>query len=257
LSAYVGYNEAQRAKGRFLLRIEDIDPQRCRSDYEVAIYDDLAWLGIGWEQPVRRQSDYLGLYAGILEMLGRRGLTYPCFCSRRQIAEAQRNAPLGLDGPQYPGTCRHLPAADAQHRIEGGEPVAWRLDVMKAAAETGPLSWTDRDKGTIAVRPERIGDVILGRRDVPASYHLSVVIDDALQGITLVTRGMDLFDATDLHRMLQALLGYPTPAYLHHRLIIDPQTGSKLSKRDGSLSLAAMRRMGMTPPDVLALLQDA
>ena len=255
LSALTGFEEATRHGGRFLLRIEDIDPDRCRPAFEAAIYDDLAWLGIEWEIPVRRQSEHLEQYARVLDSLRGRGLVYPCFCSRAQVSAAlarsvgQRD---GVDGVQYPGTCRHLPPGEARARLEAGQAAAWRLDVAKASGETGPLSWNDRGVGCIVVRPERIGDVVLGRRDVPASYHLGVVVDDAVQGITLVTRGMDLFDSTDLHRLLQALLDYPSPAYLHHALVMDPDTGRKLSKRDGSLSLAAMRAMGLTPADIRA-----
>ncbi len=252
-SALVGFEQARRHGGRFLLRVEDIDPERCRPEFETAFYTDLAWLGLVWEQPVRRQSDHLQVYEAVLTGLRQRELIYPCFCSRRQIADAHAAHPPvieSIDGPRYPGTCRRLSCAEANSRMNEGQAFAWRLDVVKAASGTGPLSWHDRNVGSVPVQHDRIGDVILGRRDVPASYHLSVVVDDALQGVTLVTRGMDLFGATAVHRLLQALLGYPTPDYLHHPLVLDPVTGAKLSKRDGSLSLRAMRDSGSAPGEI-------
>jgi glutamyl-Q tRNA(Asp) synthetase len=260
LSALTGYEIARGEGGRFLLRIEDLDRERCRPAYEEAIYNDLAWLGIDWEQPVRRQSDHEAVYAEALDRLKREGFAYPCFCSRRQIAEAIEatgDTALDSDGPRYPGTCRSLTPDRVAARLAAGEMPAWRLDAQAALRAVGTLHWTDRIAGRIDVVPRHLGDVLLGRREGPASYHLSVVVDDELQGITLVTRGMDLFGATDVHRVLQALLGCRTPDYLHHRLIIDPATNHKLSKRDGSLGLAAMRAAGYSAHDVRKLLAEA
>lgn len=217
--------------GRFLLRIEDIDPQRCRPAYTQAILEDLAWLGLRWEQPVRLQSQHLDDYARAAERLRALGVLYPCFCSRKQVGE-------GL----YPGTCRGLPVAGAAQRIADGQAHSWRLDVAKALAHTGPLDWHDQLAGRQRAQPELLGDVVLVGRHSPTSYHLAVTVDDALQGITLVVRGQDLFTATHIHRLLQALLGLPLPDYHHHGLILDPATGEKLSKRDGAARLRDIPR---------------
>jgi glutamyl-Q tRNA(Asp) synthetase len=254
-SALFGWRAARAQGGRFLLRIEDIDRQRCRPAFEAGILDDLAWLGLSWEQPARRQSEHLEEYRGVLERLAADGLAYPCFCSRKEIAaEIARAAaaPHGPEGPLYPGTCRGLPRAERAARIAGGQPYALRLDVAAASARTGQLTWHDRARGTIVAEPALLGDVVLGRRDAPSSYHLAVTLDDHLQGVTLVTRGEDLFAATHVHRLLQALLGLSVPGYHHHRLLTNDR-GERLAKRDGALTLAALRAAGRSPGDVRAL----
>ncbi len=233
LSALTAFETARRENGRFLLRIEDIDFERCRPEYEAAIYEDLAWLGLAWEQPVRRQSDHMADYAAALDCLKQKRVAYPCFCSRKDIAEAIHATGFdqrGPDGPQYPGTCRGLTSEEVAARLSQGEVPGWRLDAARAASLTGPLTWHDRDAGTVPVLPGRFGDVLVARRDNPTSYHLSVTVDDHIQGITLVVRGLDLFDATDIHRTLQALLGYEPPEYFHHKLLLDPATGAKTLK---------------------------
>jgi glutamyl-Q tRNA(Asp) synthetase len=234
--------------GGFLVRIEDIDPTRCRSVYEAAILDDLAWLGLSWPTPVRRQSECMGDYRAALDRLAEGGLVYPCFCTRTDIAAAG-SAPHGPDGPVYSGTCRNLSADERAARIGVGEAYAMRLDMTKAVAVVPPLVWTDRRAGEIFARPETFGDVVLARKETPASYHLAVVVDDHLQGVTLVVRGEDLFPSTHVHRLLQALLGYPAPLYGHHRLIVD-ETGRRLAKRDRAVTLASMREGGATPDDI-------
>lgn len=241
--------------GRFLLRIEDIDRTRCRKEFAAALVEDLAWLGLTWETPVRRQSEHMGDYAGALARLEAGGLIYPCFCTRRAIAAeiaAAAAAPHGPDGPVYPGTCRGLAEAERRERIAEGIPYALRLDVAEASRRAGPLAWTDRERGEQAARPEIFGDVVLARKDTPASYHLAVTVDDALQGVTLVTRGEDLFAATHVHRLLQALLGLPTPDYHHHSLRVGPD-GRRFAKRDQSLTLQSLRESGRAPAEVRAL----
>jgi glutamyl-Q tRNA(Asp) synthetase len=244
--------------GRFLLRIENIDSTRCRPEFEQAIYDDLGWLGLAWEQPVLRQSDRFSAYRSALERLDSRGLLYPCFCRRSDIlAEIRRaaEAPHGPDGPLYPGTCRNLSRDERQTRINSGSPYALRLDTTKAAARTGALSFEElgngpsSERGTITVDPVLFGDVVLARKDTPASYHLAVVVDDAFQGVTLVTRGNDLFTATHVQRLLQALLDLPAPHYAHHRLILDEQ-GRKFSKRNSAVTLRLLREQGVTPEQI-------
>ncbi|HEV2675293.1 MAG TPA: tRNA glutamyl-Q(34) synthetase GluQRS [Aliidongia sp.] len=239
--------------GRFLLRLEDIDRTRCRPEFAVAIEEDLAWLGLDWIRPVRVQSAHVADYAAVLEGLRARGLVYPCFCTR-SAAQAEAAgavaAPHGL-GPIYPGTCRHLSAAERADRIAAGIPHALRLDVAKAQAQTGPLTWRDLDRGTIAATPERLGDVVLARKDCPTSYHLSVTWDDALQGVDLVTRGEDLVEATHIHRLLQALLDLPVPAWRHHPLLLDAQ-GKRFAKRDKAPTLHAMRESGKSAAEIRA-----
>jgi len=239
--------------GRFLLRIEDIDGTRARPEYETALFDDLAWLGLDWEKPVRRQSDHFDDYRAALTKLDALGLLYPCFCTRREIQdEISRagDAPQGPDGPLYPGTCRHLDAAQRRARIESGDAYALRLDVAKACAQlSAPLTFIEHSLGELTADPSLFGDVVLARKDTPASYHLAVVVDDALQGITLVTRGEDLLPATHLHRLLQHLLGLPVPEWHHHRLITD-ETGKRLAKRDNARSLKSLREAGWSPQDV-------
>jgi glutamyl-Q tRNA(Asp) synthetase len=254
-SALTGWSAAKRGGGRFLLRIEDIDAARCRPEYEAAIYEDLAWLGLDWERPVRRQSAHMADYAAALERLRGLAVLYPCFCTRQAIATesaAATNAPHGPDGPLYPGTCRALTVAERAARIDDGRPYALRLDVAAAARLTGPLSWREEGRGTVTVEPGRLGDAVLARKDVPASYHLAVTVDDALQGVTLVTRGEDLFQATHLHRMLQALLGLAVPSYKHHILLTNAD-GRRLAKRDGALALRALRLAGRSPDEVRAM----
>lgn len=241
--------------GRFVLRIEDIDGTRNRPEFEAAILEDLAWLGLDWERPVRRQSEHMADYAAALDALRAQELLYPCFCTRREIrTEIERagEAPHGPDGPLYPGTCRGLTPREREARIDAGLPYAWRLDAERATRRTGSLAWRDLAKGTIDAKPEIFGDVVLARKETPASYHLAVTVDDALQGITLVTRGEDLFEATHVHRLLQAMLGLPVPEYRHHGLILD-DTGKRLAKRDKAATLKSLREAGKTPAEVRAL----
>jgi glutamyl-Q tRNA(Asp) synthetase len=265
-SALLNFDLAQERGGRFLLRIEDIDPARCRPEFEAAIYQDLAWLGLAWEMPVRRQSEHLGEYRRAVEKLSELGLVYPSFESRAEIARlvAQREAegvwPRDPDGaPLYPGSARLLSSGERTRLIESGAPYALRLDMEVAIARAGDLSWTeqgegpDGETGPIAARPQAWGDVILARKETPTSYHLSVVIDDALQGVTDIVRGQDLFHATSVHRLLQRLLGLPEPVYRHHRLIRD-EDGHKLSKSSGSTGLRELRASGAGAADVRGLL---
>ena len=238
--------------GRFLLRVEDIDPTRCRPEFEAALLEDLAWLGLVWEEPVRRQSEHMADYRAALTLLESEGLVYPCFCTRREIAAeiaAAAEAPHGPDGPVYPGICRALTEAERRERIATGVPFALRLDMAEARRRAGPLTWTDRARGPQDARPEIFGDVVLTRKDTPASYHLAVTVDDARQGVTLVTRGEDLFAATHVHRLLQALLGLPAPAYFHHRLLVGAD-GQRFAKRARSLTLRSLREAGRTPAEV-------
>lgn len=235
-SALRAHDAARAGGGRFLLRIEDIDGTRSRPAHVATIIDDLAWLGLTWDEPVVFQSERLAMYAAALDRLRAMGLLYPCFCTRAEIAEAM-SAPHGQVAI-YPGTCRGV---DARDRM--GEPHCWRLDMAAALARTGALDWMDAGVGIRAV-PERQGDVVLARKDAPASYHLAVTIDDAAQGVTDVVRGRDLFEATHIHRLLQALLGLPTPAYHHHDLLTGPG-GERLAKRHGAPTLAALREGGI------------
>ena len=242
--------------GRFLLRIEDIDRGRCRAEFEAAIFEDLAWLGLAWETPVRRQSAHFEDYAAALGKLADAGLTYPCFCTRRDIQaeiDAAGGAPHGPDGPVYPGTCRHLSRAAREDRIGAGEAHAIRLDIESATNRTGPLTWTDAAAGTVTANPARFGDVVLARKDTPTSYHLAVTLDDHVQGVTLVTRGTDLFEATDVHRLLQALLNLDVPGYHHHPLLTDTD-GKRFAKRDKSLTLRELRASGKSAEEVVAMM---
>ena len=251
-SALLAHDFARTRGGRFLLRIEDIDPTRCRPEHVAGIMEDLRWLGVEWDGEPLFQSARLPLYGAALDQLRAAGLAYPCFCTRAQIAveiAASASAPHGPDGPIYPGTCRSLGDAQRARRIGAGEPHAWRLDVARAAAGVGPLSWQDEAAGLLAATPEIHGDVVLARKDAPTSYHLAVTVDDAAQGVTDVVRGEDLFTATHVHRLLQALLGLPTPRYHHHRLLTD-EKGERLAKRAGAPTLAAIRAEGV---DVAAL----
>ncbi len=255
-SCLFAQHAAKAAGGRFLLRIEDIDPNRCRPEYEAMLKEDLAWLGFTWEEPVRRQSEHMDDYAAALDRLAGQGVTYPCFCSRKDIADEiarAGNAPhlvaMGPEGPLYPGLCRHLPRDVAAARVAAGEAHAIRLDVGKAASLTGPLSWHDRGRGTIPADTGLLGDIVLARRDVRTSYHLSVTVDDAIQGVTLVTRGEDLFHATHVHRLLQALLGLPEPDYHHHGLLLNDR-GERLSKRDGATGIRVLREQGLSAAEI-------
>lgn len=241
---------------RFLVRIEDIDQGRCRPEFVSAIYEDLAWLGLEWETPVRCQSQHLEDYQAALKTLAAQELIYPCFCTRSDIkAEIDRagGAPQGPDGPVYPGLCRALSSAEREDRLAAGEAHALRLDIAQAVENAGPLNWSDRQRGNVIANPRQFGDVVLARKDTPTSYHLAVTVDDALQGVTLVTRGEDLAPATDVHRLLQALLDLPVPEYHHHRLLTD-RAGRRFAKRDRSLTLRALREAGQTPDQIRHLL---
>ena len=268
-SALLNFDLARRAGGRLLLRIEDIDATRCKPEFETAIYQDLAWLGIAWEHPVRRQSEHFGAYRDAIERLTAQGLIYPSFESRGDIASlverlvAQREAdgawPRDPDGaPLYPGVAKLL-SSDERARLLGSDvPYALRLDMAAACARAGELDWVehgerpDGETGLVAARPQAWGDVILARKETPTSYHLSVVIDDALQGVTEVVRGRDLFWSTSVHRLLQRLLGLPQPAYRHHRLILDG-VGQKLAKSTQATGLRELRAGGATPADIRRL----
>ncbi|MHA3792931.1 tRNA glutamyl-Q(34) synthetase GluQRS [Sphingomonas sp. YL-JM2C] len=246
-SALCAHDLARAKGGRFLLRIEDIDPTRCRPEHVAGILEDLRWLGLGWDGEVVFQSERLPLYAEALDRLKAMGLVYPCFCTRARIAAeiaASAAAPHGPDGPLYPGLCRELGEDERAARIAAGEAHAWRLDIARAAARAGPLAWRDSGAGEIAATPEVHGDVVLARKDAPTSYHLAVTVDDAAQGVTDVVRGQDLFAATHVHRLLQALLGLPAPRYHHHPLLTD-EKGERLAKRAGSPTLASMREAGV------------
>ena len=246
---------AEAAGGRFLLRIEDIDRGRCRPEFEAAILEDLAWLGLAWEEPPRRQSDHMADYAAALERLRAQGLVYPCFCTRKEIrAEIARagRAPHGPEGPRYPGTCRKLGAAERREILSKRRPHALRLDVTRAVKPAGELNWHDRRHGTQAADPTSLGDVVLARKDIATSYHLAVTLDDALQGVSLVTRGEDLFHATHVHRLLQALLELPVPQWLHHGLLTDG-AGERLAKRAAAHSIRSLREAGRSPAEVRAL----
>lgn len=258
---------AARAGARFLLRLEDIDTARCREDYVAAIFEDLNWLGLAWEEPVLRQSHRAEAYRAALALLEAKGLVYPCFCTRKAIADEIARASAaphafdltapqsGPDGPAYPGTCRHLSGADRVKKIEDGMAYALRLDAAKAASLAGPLTFEEHgsgpggERGTIAAAPLLFGDIVLARKQMPAAYHLAVVVDDAFQGVTLVTRGHDLFAAAHVQRLLQALLGLPAPDYAHHRLILD-EAGRKFSKRDEAVTLRSLRESGVAPEAV-------
>ena len=254
--AYAALFAARRAEGgRFLVRLEDIDGTRARPEYEEALFEDLAWLGLNWELPVRRQSEHFDEYRAGLQSLDSMGLLYPCFCTRKEIQEEiarADHAPHGPDGVLYPGTCRARSTDEKAERIAKGEAYALRLDVEKALSLIGKeLSWEDAARGEFIATPAIFGDVVLARKDTPASYHLAVVLDDARQGITLVTRGEDLLEATHLHRLLIELLHLPVPQWEHHRLIVD-EAGRRLAKRDNARALRTLREQGWTRDRVLA-----
>jgi len=245
-SALLAHDFARARGGTFLLRIEDIDPGRSRPEFVDGIIEDLLWLGLEWDGEMLYQSERLPLYAEALERLKAEGLVYPCFCTRADIA-ASAAAPQGGHGPAYPGTCRGLAAPDL------ARPHAWRLDVAGAASQAGPLYWHDGET-EVKAEPEAHGDVVLARKDAPASYHLAATLDDAAQGVTDVVRGRDLYAATDVHRLLQALLALPTPEYHHHALLADAK-GNRLAKRHGAPALADLRGAGIDPAALAASLR--
>ena len=264
-SALFAHDMARMLGGRFILRIEDIDPGRCRDEYETALYEDLRWLGLSWEEPVLKQTTRLKAYGLALQKLAGMDLVYPCFCTRKEIAaeiERAGHAPhpdeKGADGPPYPGTCRKYGKDDRRERFEAGDAYVLRLDLLKAMVlaedKNGdrPLTWMDSAAGLITCDPSAAGDVVLARKDIPTSYHLAVTIDDAHQNVSLVTRGQDLFSSTHVHRLLQAVLDLPTPRWQHHRLILD-ETGTRLAKRDAAHAIRTLRQEGAAPGDVRAL----
>jgi glutamyl-Q tRNA(Asp) synthetase len=261
-SALLNYDMARELGGRLLLRIEDIDASRCRPEYEAAIYQDLGWLGISWDESVRRQSEQFDDHRAALVKLEAQDLIYPSFESRSEIAalvaarDRQGHWPRDPDGvPLYPGRARKLPAAERERRRRAGEPFALRLAMDAAVARAGVLTWSETglgpqgQTGLVTAAPHMWGDVVLARKEVPASYHLAVTVDDALQDVTDVVRGQDLFWATGIHRLLQVLLGLPEPVYHHHKLILDAD-GRKLSKSTHATSLRELRADGATPADV-------
>ncbi len=272
--AHAALFAAEKAKedgGRMLLRIEDIDQGRARPEFEAAITEDLQWLGLEWPEPVRKQSEHLGDHRAALMVLEDQGLVYPCFCTRKEIKAEIENSGLaphmgpgmagpamgpamGPDGPIYPGTCRGLSTKERRDNEAEGRAYALRLDmaqaIQRAAADTaGPLTWTDRDKGTVIATPEIFGDVVLARKDTPSSYHLAVTIDDHMQGVSLVTRADDLFPATHVHRLLQAILRLQTPEYHHHPLLTT-DGGERLAKRNDAETIRSLRDAGKTPEEV-------
>jgi len=257
-AAWMAWRRAREAGGRFLLRIEDIDRARSRSEFVLAIKEDLLWLGFCWDEAIRVQSEHFEDYAGALRVLEAEGLLYPCFCTRADILEevnrsaSAQHAPSG--GPVYPGTCRALGVAERRERIEAGQKYALRLDMQLALARvSGPLWFEEEGEGRVYCCPERFGDVVLARKDTPASYHLCVTYDDAVQGVTLVTRAEDLKPATHVHRLLQALLGLPTPRYAHHPLVRD-SNGVRLAKRHNAPSLRSLREAGFSAEAVRAMI---
>ncbi|MEZ6022958.1 MAG: tRNA glutamyl-Q(34) synthetase GluQRS [Hyphomonadaceae bacterium] len=252
-SALTAFDAAQAADGRFLLRIEDIDQGRARPEFEAAIFEDLAWLGLTWEEPVRRQSAHMDDYAAALQQLIDRGLVYRCFRTRKEVAEAIASAPHGDSGDVFRGEA--LPAAEETEKLASGEPFSWRLSLKKARAALGPAYFAlvfEDETGLVRAEPDKHGDVVLARKDFPTSYHLASVWDDALQGVTHVIRGEDLRESAHLHVLLQRLLELPTPAYRHHRLILG-EDGKRLAKRDQAATLRALRETGATPAAVRAM----
>ena len=266
-AAFTAFEAARVAGGQFHLRIEDIDVTRCRAQFEQAIFEDLRWLGLTWREPVRRQSEHVADYTAALKRFQSLGLLYPCFCTRMEITDEIARAgiapaahELPAEGALYPGTCRILTEEQRARRMALGDAHALRLDVAKAARLLGPdLCFEEKGRGpkgetgVQSVRPELLGDVVLARKELLASYHLAVVVDDALQGVNLVTRGEDLFPATHIQRLLQGLLDLPTPAYAHHRLILD-HAGHKFSKRDRAATLSSLREAGATPETLRAMI---
>jgi glutamyl-Q tRNA(Asp) synthetase len=261
-SALLNFDLARESGGRFLLRIEDIDPARCRPEFEAAIDEDLGWLGLSWEKPARRQSEHFACYRAALEKLTGLGLVYPAFESRaeiaRLIAAREKHAPSPRDpdgAPLYPGAARTLASEERARLLQSDVPYALRLDMAAACARVGQLNWIERgegpegESGNPVANPAAWGDVIVARKETPTSYHLAVAVDDALQGVTEVVRGQDLFWSTSVHRLLQALLGLPQPVYRHHRLIRDA-AGQKLSKSTDATGLRELRAAGVTPSEI-------
>ena len=253
-SALTAWRAANNVGGRFVLRIENIDPTRCRPEFEAGIYEDLTWLGLDWETPVRRQSDHLAAYAAVVEALNRRGLLYRCFRTRKEILNAIGGAPHGPAEAARPGP---HPAEEEARLLAEGRPFAWRLSLDRAKEALGGAAWDalnfveegsgpDGETGVIKAHPETAGDVVLARKDAGTAYHLAVTHDDALQGITHVVRGLDLFEATHIQRLIQTLMGWPAPVYRHHRLLTGPD-GRRYAKRDQSVTLAELRAGGLTP----------
>ncbi|MEN5169681.1 tRNA glutamyl-Q(34) synthetase GluQRS [Brevundimonas pondensis] len=253
-SALTAWTAAREVGGRFVLRIEDIDPTRCKPEFENAIYEDLAWLGLDWETPVRRQSEHLTDYAAVIDALNARGLLYRCFRTRKEILDAIGDAPHGPAEAVRPGP--HAPEEEARLLAEG-RPYAWRLSLDRAREALGDDAWNalsfveegegpDGETGLVRARPETAGDVVLARKDAGTAYHLAVAHDDALQGISHVIRGLDLFEATHIQRLIQTLMGWPAPVYRHHRLLTGPD-GRRYAKRDQSVTLAELRAGGLTP----------
>jgi len=258
-SALFSFEAAKKDNGQFILRIEDIDVGRCRPEFDEAILEDLSWLGIEWQEEVRRQSLHFGFYQLGLDKLKEQNLLYPCFCTRKDIQkeiEGAGNAPHGPDGPLYPGLCRTLTVDERETRIASGSPFALRLHMERAKEVAGTLFWQDRDQGEVKATPEIFGDVVLARKDTPTSYHLAVTMDDHLQGISLITRGDDLFEATHVHRLLQNLLDLDIPEYHHHPLL-KGQDGKRFAKRDKSLTLRSLREAGKSLEDVLKMIDGS
>jgi len=258
-SALTAWTAAKAAGGRFVLRVEDIDPTRCRPEFEAGIYEDLAWLGLDWETPVRRQSEHLADYAAVVETLRGRGLLYRCFRTRKEILDAIGDAPHGPAEAARPGP---HPAEEEARLLAEERPFAWRLSLDRAKEALGGAFWDalsfveegsgpGGETGRIKARPETAGDVVLARKDAGTAYHLAVTHDDALQGISHVIRGQDLFEATHIQRLIQALMGWPAPVYRHHRLLAGPD-GRRYAKRDRSVTLADLRESGLTPETLRA-----
>ena len=258
-SALTAWNVAHAASGRFLLRIEDIDPTRCRPEFEAGILEDLAWLGLDWERPVRRQSEHLTDYATVVDVLDRRGLLYRCFRTRKDILDAIGDAPHGPADAVRPGP--HPADEDARLQDEG-RPFAWRLSLDRAREVLGGRAWDalafveegegpGGERGLIRARPETAGDVVVARKDAGTAYHVAVTHDDDLQGVTHVIRGQDLFEAAHVQVLLQALMGWPTPVYRHHRLLAG-EDGRRFAKRDNSVTLAQLRVEGVSPATLQA-----
>lgn len=261
-AALTAWQAARDSGGKFLLRIEDIDLARCRTEFEQAIFEDLSWLGMSWDTPVRRQSQHFDDYSAAINRLELKGVVYPCFCTRQEIAAEIARAAAAPHADElvagcYPGTCRSLSATDRAERIAKGTSYALRLDCEKALVSIGGQelgfeelgSGPEGQRGYERAHPEWIGDIVLARKELPTSYQLAVVVDDASQGVSLVTRGQDLFTATHIQRLMQALLGLPTPRYLHHRLILN-RDGKKFSKRDGAVTIRSLRNSGASPEQI-------
>lgn len=247
-SALLAFYEAQKQGGRFLLRIEDIDTTRCKPEFIDDIYKDLEWLGLSWETPVRQQSDHFQDFQTALEKLKTMGMVYPCFCTRKEIQNSQPE--IGPEGIIYPGTCKHLSRNSRDKLLKADKPHSWRLDLSAALERIGkPLSWQDEKAGTVEAAPELLGDVILARKDTPTSYHLSVVIDDALQQVSHIIRGKDLWHATHIHVVLQTLFEVRQPHYWHHDLLLD-ESGEKFAKRNKSVTLKSIRERGVSAADL-------